>query len=84
MSLNELEARLQKMWNEMSQDIIQNLYASTPNRIASCICARWCSTGEDLLAKCDRRAECQGCFVGVVVESLEELCDGASRYFFEC
>ncbi|GFX64179.1 transposable element Tcb2 transposase [Trichonephila clavipes] len=25
-SLNELEARLQQIWNEMSQDIIQNLY----------------------------------------------------------
>ncbi|GFY09638.1 transposable element Tcb2 transposase [Trichonephila clavipes] len=24
-SLNELEARLQQIWNEMSQDIIQNL-----------------------------------------------------------
>ncbi|GFX08088.1 transposable element Tcb2 transposase [Trichonephila clavipes] len=27
MSLNELEARLQQIWNEMCQDIIQNLYA---------------------------------------------------------
>ncbi|GFY00192.1 transposable element Tcb2 transposase [Trichonephila clavipes] len=26
-SLNELEARLQQIWNEMFQDIIQNLYA---------------------------------------------------------
>ncbi|GFS79630.1 transposable element Tcb2 transposase [Trichonephila clavipes] len=26
-NLNELEARLQQVWNEMSQDIIQNLYA---------------------------------------------------------
>ncbi|GFY24588.1 transposable element Tcb2 transposase [Trichonephila clavipes] len=26
-SLNELEARLQQIWNEMSHDIIQNLYA---------------------------------------------------------
>ncbi|GFT20908.1 transposable element Tcb1 transposase [Trichonephila clavipes] len=26
-SLNELEARLQQMWNEMSQDTIHNLYA---------------------------------------------------------
>ncbi|GFT33586.1 transposase [Trichonephila clavipes] len=39
-SLNELEARLQQIWNEMSQDIIQNLYASVPYRIASCIRAR--------------------------------------------
>ncbi|GFW75561.1 transposable element Tcb1 transposase [Trichonephila clavipes] len=39
-SLSELEARLQQIWNEMSQDIIQNLYASMPDRIASCICAR--------------------------------------------
>ncbi|GFX78554.1 transposable element Tcb1 transposase [Trichonephila clavipes] len=33
-SLNEQEARLQQIWNEMSQDTIQNLYA---DRIASCI-----------------------------------------------
>ncbi|GFS92478.1 transposable element Tcb2 transposase [Trichonephila clavipes] len=33
-SLNELEARLQQIWNEMSQDLIQNLYASMPDRIA--------------------------------------------------
>lgn len=39
-SLNELEARLQQIWNEMSQDIIQNLYDSMPDRIASCIRAR--------------------------------------------
>ncbi|GFW21059.1 transposable element Tcb2 transposase [Trichonephila clavipes] len=26
-SLNELEARLQRIWNEISQDIMQNLYA---------------------------------------------------------
>ncbi|GFV37360.1 transposable element Tcb2 transposase [Trichonephila clavipes] len=44
-SLNELEARLQQKWNEMSQDIIQNLYASMPDRIASCIRARGGSTG---------------------------------------
>ncbi|GFU72948.1 transposable element Tcb1 transposase [Trichonephila clavipes] len=31
-SLNELEARLQQIWNEMFQDIIQNLYASMPYR----------------------------------------------------
>ncbi|GFV25017.1 transposable element Tcb1 transposase [Trichonephila clavipes] len=48
-SLNELEARLQQIWNEMSQDIIQNLCASMPDRIASCVRARvgkqvwlWC------------------------------------------
>ncbi|GFT91170.1 transposable element Tcb1 transposase [Trichonephila clavipes] len=39
-SLNELEARLQQIWNEISQDIIQNLYASMPDRIASCIRAK--------------------------------------------
>ncbi|GFS53935.1 transposable element Tcb1 transposase [Trichonephila clavipes] len=44
-SLNELEARLQQIWNEMSQDIIQNLYASMPNRIASCIRARGVQQG---------------------------------------
>ncbi|GFX28046.1 transposable element Tcb2 transposase [Trichonephila clavipes] len=32
-SLSELEERLQQIWNEMSQDIIQNLYASMPDRI---------------------------------------------------
>ncbi|GFX62444.1 transposable element Tcb1 transposase [Trichonephila clavipes] len=44
-SLNELEARLQQIWNEMSQDIIQNFYVSMPDRIASCIRARGCSRG---------------------------------------
>ncbi|GFU73481.1 transposable element Tcb2 transposase [Trichonephila clavipes] len=39
-SLNELEARLQQIWNEMSQAIIQNLYASMSDRIASCIRSR--------------------------------------------
>ncbi|GFS61646.1 transposable element Tcb1 transposase [Trichonephila clavipes] len=44
-SLNELEAKLQHIWNEMSQDIIQNFYASTPDRVASCIRGRGSSTG---------------------------------------
>ncbi|GFX54310.1 transposable element Tcb1 transposase [Trichonephila clavipes] len=44
-SLNKLEARVRQIWNEMSQDIIQNLYASMPDRIASCICAGGGSTG---------------------------------------
>ncbi|GFX95280.1 transposable element Tcb1 transposase [Trichonephila clavipes] len=44
-SLNELEARLENIWNEMSQDVIQNLYASIPGRIASCIRDRGGSTG---------------------------------------
>ncbi|GFT46346.1 transposable element Tcb1 transposase [Trichonephila clavipes] len=44
MSLDELDARLQQMWNEKSQDIIQNSYASMPDRIASCIRARGDST----------------------------------------
>ncbi|GFV37079.1 transposable element Tcb1 transposase [Trichonephila clavipes] len=44
-SLIELEARLQQIWNEMSQHIIQNLFASMLDRIASCIRARGCSTG---------------------------------------
>ncbi|GFV99844.1 transposable element Tcb2 transposase [Trichonephila clavipes] len=39
-TLNELEARVQQLWNKMSQDIIQNLNASMLDRIASCICAR--------------------------------------------
>ncbi|GFW09570.1 transposable element Tcb2 transposase [Trichonephila clavipes] len=45
MSLNKLEAKLQQIWKEMSQDIIQNLYVSMPDRIASCIHARGGSTG---------------------------------------
>ncbi|GFW39276.1 transposable element Tcb1 transposase [Trichonephila clavipes] len=44
-SFNELEARLQEILNEISQDIIQNLCASVPDRIASCIRARVGSTG---------------------------------------
>ncbi|GFV26758.1 transposable element Tcb1 transposase [Trichonephila clavipes] len=44
-SLNEQEAKLQKIWNEMAQDIIRNLYASMPDRITSCIRARRDSTG---------------------------------------
>ncbi|GFT46257.1 uncharacterized protein TNCV_3126341 [Trichonephila clavipes] len=39
-SLNEQEARLQQIWKDRIQDIIQNLYASMPDRIASSICAR--------------------------------------------
>ncbi|GFY29677.1 transposable element Tcb1 transposase [Trichonephila clavipes] len=38
-NLNELEARIQQIWNEMSQNIIHN-FASMPDRIASCIRAR--------------------------------------------
>ncbi|GFV88454.1 transposable element Tcb2 transposase [Trichonephila clavipes] len=34
-SLNELEARLQQIWNKMSQNIIQNWYTSMPDHIAS-------------------------------------------------
>ncbi|GFU10749.1 transposable element Tcb1 transposase [Trichonephila clavipes] len=45
MSVYELEARFQQIWNEMSPDILQNLYASMPDRIASSICAREGSTG---------------------------------------
>ncbi|GFV69783.1 transposable element Tcb1 transposase [Trichonephila clavipes] len=44
-SLKELETRFQQIWNEMSQNIIQNLYVSMPDRIASCIRARGSSTG---------------------------------------
>ncbi|GFV80146.1 transposable element Tcb1 transposase [Trichonephila clavipes] len=44
-SLNDVEARLQQIWNEMSQGIIQNLHASMPDRIAECIHARGVSTG---------------------------------------
>ncbi|GFS92881.1 transposable element Tcb2 transposase [Trichonephila clavipes] len=44
-SLNEQEARVQQIWSEMSQDIIQNLYASMPNRIALCIRPRGGLTG---------------------------------------
>ncbi|GFY14561.1 kunitz-type serine protease inhibitor bitisilin-3 [Trichonephila clavipes] len=34
-SLNELEARVQQIWKEMPQDIIQNLYASMPDHSSS-------------------------------------------------
>ncbi|GFV87541.1 transposable element Tcb1 transposase [Trichonephila clavipes] len=44
-SLNELEARLQQIWNEISRDILQNLYALMLDRITSCIHARGGSTG---------------------------------------
>ncbi|GFX17954.1 transposable element Tcb1 transposase [Trichonephila clavipes] len=44
-TLNELEARLEQIWNEMSQDIIQIVYSSMPQRITSCIRARESSTG---------------------------------------
>ncbi|GFU60351.1 transposable element Tcb1 transposase [Trichonephila clavipes] len=44
-SLNELEARLQKILNEMYQDIMQNLYDSMPDRNTSCIRAIGGSTG---------------------------------------
>ncbi|GFV63935.1 transposable element Tcb1 transposase [Trichonephila clavipes] len=43
-SLNELEARLQQIWNEMSQNIFQNLYASMPDSIGLCIRPRGGST----------------------------------------
>ncbi|GFS73967.1 transposable element Tcb1 transposase [Trichonephila clavipes] len=48
-SLNELEARLQQIFNGMSQDILQNFNASMPNRIASCIRATGGSTGYCIL-----------------------------------
>ncbi|PRD27231.1 UNVERIFIED_CONTAM: hypothetical protein NCL1_35946 [Trichonephila clavipes] len=44
-NLNELEARLQQIWNEMFQGIIQNSYASMLYRITSSIHAREGSTG---------------------------------------
>ncbi|GFW86769.1 uncharacterized protein TNCV_2809241 [Trichonephila clavipes] len=37
--------KLQQIWIKMSQDIIQNLYASMPDRIASCIRRGGGSTG---------------------------------------
>ncbi|GFV87522.1 transposable element Tcb1 transposase [Trichonephila clavipes] len=45
MGLNELETSLQQIWIEMFHDIIQNLYGSMPDRIASRIHARGGSTG---------------------------------------
>ncbi|GFX27650.1 uncharacterized protein TNCV_107481 [Trichonephila clavipes] len=41
-----IRGKLQKIWNEISQNIIQNLYGSMPDRIASCIRARGGSTGD--------------------------------------
>ncbi|GFX89330.1 transposable element Tcb1 transposase [Trichonephila clavipes] len=45
MGLNKLDSRLQQIWNEMSQYITQNLYASMPDRITSLIRVRGASTG---------------------------------------
>ncbi|GFT20927.1 transposable element Tcb1 transposase [Trichonephila clavipes] len=39
-SLNELKESFVQIWNEMSQDIMQNFFASLLDRIASCICVR--------------------------------------------
>ncbi|GFX15013.1 transposable element Tcb2 transposase [Trichonephila clavipes] len=44
-SLYKLESRLQQIWNKMSQDIIQKLYASMPDRITSYIRSRGGSIG---------------------------------------
>ncbi|GFW93212.1 transposable element Tcb1 transposase [Trichonephila clavipes] len=44
-SLIQLGAMLQQIGNEISQDILLNLYASMPTRIAACIRARGGSTG---------------------------------------
>ncbi|GFW69136.1 transposable element Tcb1 transposase [Trichonephila clavipes] len=44
-SLNELDASLQQIWNEMSQDIIHSLHTSMPDHITSLIRARKGSTG---------------------------------------
>ncbi|GFX99491.1 transposable element Tcb1 transposase [Trichonephila clavipes] len=44
-SLNKTEAMLQQILNKISQNIVQYLYASMPDRIASCIRARGGSTG---------------------------------------
>ncbi|GFV29057.1 transposable element Tcb1 transposase [Trichonephila clavipes] len=44
-SFNEQETRLQIIWNEISQDIMQNLYVLMPDRIASCFHARGGSSG---------------------------------------
>ncbi|GFU94040.1 transposable element Tcb1 transposase [Trichonephila clavipes] len=44
-SLNKLEPRLQQIWNETSQEVVQNLYTSMTDRIASCIRARGGSKG---------------------------------------
>ncbi|GFT80715.1 transposable element Tcb1 transposase [Trichonephila clavipes] len=43
-SLNELEARVLQICNEFYQNIMQNLYPSMPDCIASCIRARGGST----------------------------------------
>ncbi|GFX39700.1 transposable element Tcb1 transposase [Trichonephila clavipes] len=57
-SLNELEARLQQIRNEMSQDIIQNLYFSMPDRIASCIRVSGASTGASVLKQLNVGSVC--------------------------
>ncbi|GFX99814.1 transposable element Tcb1 transposase [Trichonephila clavipes] len=44
-SLNELDASFLQIWNEMSHNMIQNLYASMPDHIALCIRGIGGSTG---------------------------------------
>ncbi|GFU96628.1 hypothetical protein TNCV_59821 [Trichonephila clavipes] len=41
----QIRGKVTENMNEMSQDIIQNLYASMPDRIALCISTRGGSTG---------------------------------------
>ncbi|GFV14379.1 uncharacterized protein TNCV_808111 [Trichonephila clavipes] len=43
--LERTRGKAQQIWNEMYQDIIQNLYTSMPDRVASCIRARGGSRG---------------------------------------
>ncbi|GFY21870.1 transposable element Tcb2 transposase [Trichonephila clavipes] len=81
-SLNEQDARLQQIWNEISQDIIQNLYASMPDRIASCIRARGGSTGV-LINPC---GNCTLSYTNVVLQagfraelSIQGPMEGTSR-----
>nr|XP_042898564.1 uncharacterized protein LOC122269446 [Parasteatoda tepidariorum] len=56
-SLNELEARLQQIWNEMSQDIIQNLYASMPDQNLKPIKNHSPAAINELYIDCNRRIQ---------------------------
>ncbi|GFX39278.1 transposable element Tcb1 transposase [Trichonephila clavipes] len=72
-NLNELEARLQQILHEMSEDITHNFFASMPDRIASCIRARGGSRG------------CPDCIQQYWLETIYRAKAHASSedYFFE-
>ncbi|GFX79281.1 transposable element Tcb1 transposase [Trichonephila clavipes] len=82
-SLNELEARLQLIWNEMPQNIIQNLYSSMPDRIASYIRARRVRQGfsPGIPANCSQEARQK--LPDITTRVVERDTSGEIYYFLE-